>query len=394
MMRQPPPHHSRRRITRRIALAAIPALLVLCTGIAFAWISTTSHSSGVVAATLPAPSNFVLTRTLTNNKKTCAQVDLDWSPAPAPATGDQLIQYRYGTGAWNTLPSVSASIATYTHVMSKQDRPPNGTEVEYQIRSSRSGTQWLSEWLSRSVICGSGVGDVTDLHAQAGAACNAGIDLTWSAAASASSYEVRYRINGGGWVTAVGNPTTTSDTITGVGGALIEFQVRGLDGGSTGEWSNTATVTDTGFSITSIEFVNGGSSGRFDDGDRIVVTFNRAADTSTPNGTGATSLYGKTNGNPTGLYIGSSSANVAAATIGQIEFNRYPIDAKGVLFTGTAAWSGGGTVWTWTKNDGSSRAASTPAAITSFTPGTAAGRVVCQGGGDLAVATPVISGAF
>jgi hypothetical protein len=232
-------------------------------------------------------------------------------------------------------------------------------DVSYRVAGRyKNGT--LTNWKSGSasapstVLCG--LGEVTDLGATA--RCGDSV-LAWSAATNASWYDVQASENGGSFTTIATNvaATTYTDSTNRNGGVTVDYQVRPASATIAGtSWSNIASVADWGFYVTSIVFGNG--NGTLGAGDTITVTYNRGADTTTPNGTGATSTYIRRTG-AKGVGISADATGAGGAAIGFIPTST-ALGPSNTMYSGSAAYSLGNTVWTWTKGSGSVASTTSP----------------------------------
>lgn len=378
-----------RRGARRTLATAGVVLFVLGAGVALAWTSSTQNpGSSITASTLPDPSGLTATKIAGGNPNRCANgVTVAWTLAPAPVNA-QVLESRIDAGAWTT----HAVAPTDTSFVDSRDLQG---EITYRLKGAIASTSWTSPGIEQAIICGNGTGNVYDLAATAS---GCGVDLAWSAATNATTYDIRYSTDAGAsWTTIVSNHGSTSYTATGIAGASVDFQVRpGIGGGNDGDWSNTATVTNLGFRVTSIAF-SGDGDNNLEVGETITVTFNRAANPATPSGTGSTSITLKKNGGGAGrgLYIGSTNVDVATTAIGQLRQSSFTMAGNQATVAGSAAWSAGNTVWTWTRTAGGSL--NLVIGGTEFIAGTSAAnpaRVQCSGGGDLGDSTVTVSGGF
>lgn len=370
---------SSRRV-HRIVRVLLPVALVLGgSGIAWAW-STTNVNPGnsVTGGALGATTGLTATEVTAGNS--CTTVNLAWTAASG--ADSYRIEAQVGTSGWTTLApnnvtTTYADTTVYTN-----------SSIVWRVTPLLSGTSWEgASQTSSQVDCG--VGDITDLGITS--ACGT-TQLTWSAPARANRYDIQRQVNGGGWVQIVTNQNSTSytDTTTFTDGDVVEYQVRpGRNAGTDGNWTSSVTVDPwTGFTIVSVEFGNVGTLGTLDVGDTITVTYSQAVDTGTVTNT---DVYTKSNGGAAGkgVYIAATNSRTKRSQVGAVR--SAPIFSASAALSGTAAWSAGDTVWTWTSTgtgvDMSSALAGT------WATGTSAGAAVCAGDGTTAAAgTPALSG--
>jgi hypothetical protein len=311
---------------------------------------------------------------------------LTWDATPSATTYD----WRYSTnggGTWTTTSNITGTTATLTTSLTPgatvlfQVRPGVGTTIDGHWTASEQVDDWGCEVDTVNLVPG----------------C-ANATLTWTTSSNATSYDTQYSTNGGGtWTNGLTNSAALSwnNTATLTQGATVLHRVRpGIGTASDGKWSDPLQVDDWGFHVVSVQFVNTGTANSLNAGDRVVVTFNRASNGTTPSGTNATSIHIRTGTGTRGVYL---SANGTNSAIGRVPFTAN-ISGANTTYTGTAAWSAGNTVWTWTRAAGAAAAHSAPAFTTTFTAGTSAAnpaRVKCSNGTtNLSTSTFSVSGWF
>jgi hypothetical protein len=211
-------------------------------------------------------------------------------------------------------------------------------------------------------------------------------------------YDIWRSINGAGFVSAATNiaALTWNDTTRTAGQSVRYYVVPNNAGGTNGQNSNTTTAVTVGFVITGIAFTNTGTANSVNPGDQVAVTFSKASNGLTPAGTNSTSIFIKATTGSRGVYFASALAAKASTAIARKAFGAN-ITGTSQAFTGSAAWDGTNTVWTWTRGVGASVAESAPTwgAITVGTSGANPSRVRCNNGATfLSVSTVTPTGWF
>jgi hypothetical protein len=276
-------------------------------------------------------------------------------------------------------------------------------EVTYRVAGrykNGSLTNWYSAYATDAspLLCGS-VGEVDDLTVTP-ATCGQNAVLNWTAATSATTYDWQYSTNGGTTWTLGGSnlaALTVTDSVAHAVGSTVLLQVRpGIGTTTDGNWSNTVTVNDWGFYISSISFGNG--NGTLASGDTVTVTFNRATDGTNPTGTNAQNVYVQVGAGSRGIYLGAGTNSAASSAIAFVPFSANITGTSGVQ-SGTAGWSAGNTVWTWTRGAAAGTALATPTWLAgNLTVGSSAAnpsRVKCSDGATvLQASNPTKTGWF
>jgi hypothetical protein len=140
------------------------------------------------------------------------------------------------------------------------------------------------------------------------------VNLSWPAGTNGSGYAVQGAANGSSSSCAsatfspLGTATGTSYTDAGryaPQGTYFCYRVATTYGSTwTSQQSNPVTSAQIGFVATSVAISNGGAAGSVDTGDRIVVAFNQAVDTST-GPTASSTVCAST----LGIFLGSTTTS-------------------------------------------------------------------------------------
>ncbi len=173
--------------------------------------------------------------------ESASAVTLAWTTL-SPSPSSYMVQYRVGgTAGWSTAPSVTASMATVTGLLS-------ATSYDFVVYAANSAgvgspsaivTATTSEGLSPpGQVIGLTTSNVT---------AN-GMSLAWSvpgAGGTTSSYTVQYRVSGTTvWSTGASGLTSTLFTVTGLLPATsYDFVVSAVNGDGTGIPSTIVTAT-------------------------------------------------------------------------------------------------------------------------------------------------------
>jgi hypothetical protein len=124
------------------------------------------------------------------------------------------------------------------------------------------------------------------------------VNLSWTAGSNGDGYAVQGVANGSSsncsGASFADAATTTATSYTDAGrytpqGTYFCYRVRTTLGATwTSQLSNPVAAAQIGFVAASVALSNGGTAGSLDTGDRIVVTFNQAVDTTTGPASGST----------------------------------------------------------------------------------------------------------
>ena len=173
------------------------------------------------------------------------QVTISWDAAANSSTYE--VQYKVSGGpAWTTQ---NASSNTLT-LMGLQP----ATTYVYRVRavcgSTASGYSAIQSVTTNAINCEQVV--ITNSTPSENS-----IDLTWDAVASASSYEVQYKISGSAEAWTSANVTATTTTITGLTSSTnYVVRVRAICSGVSGTFSVIQSVTTTTISCEQVVITN------------------------------------------------------------------------------------------------------------------------------------------
>ena len=195
-------------------------------------VSATPEATGVSPGT---PTN------LSGSRVSDTSLSASWS---APSTGTTPFTYRFAyweiTAGWLYATTTSTSITLAGLV--------NGGDYLINIRAENSAGN--SSYLSSSVSVPLSTevtiaAPSTPTGVSATAVDHDSIIVSWSSAERVSTYEIRYRIDGGStWPSAITGITSTSRTINGLNpSTTYEFQVRARNSSGTSNYSSTAPAT-------------------------------------------------------------------------------------------------------------------------------------------------------
>lgn len=357
----------RTRLRGAVVLGALLGLLLVGQVAWGAFRSTTVVSQSLGTLTLGDVTGPV-TATTTNG---CSTVGVGWGAATN--ANSYRVQARTANGAWTDVSSETGNVTAFTDTTGYANRT-----MQWRVTSRRNGTTWESVTPATSARLTCGIGEVSDLAAANSCSASA---LTWSAAPNATSYGVQRQVNGGAWSTVASGLTSPgwSDPASFTPGDVVAYQVRGAIGATNGNWSNVASVASwNDFRATSVVVSNSGTLGTLNAGDSIAVTFSRPVTTSSVT-SGATIRVVRNGASPR-LYLGWDGT---AGQVGQATPTANIFGAT-ANYAGTATWSAGNTVLTWTSTGaGTTMSAALDGA---WTVGTTA---TCAGDGTAMQAAPV-----
>jgi hypothetical protein len=192
---------------------------------------------GFVGAPLVAPdsiSNLVATAASTTS------ISLTFTSAPH-ATSHEEQHSPAGMNSWSTAAGIS-SADTVTGLSL-------GTSYDFQVR----GVNTLGAGSWSSTVTKSTKGTPSTIsNLAASAASSSALNVTYTAATDADSYEERHRltVGPGSWI---GPATLVADQITGLSASTgYDVEIRGVNDGSTGSFSNTASATTSAAALGNI----------------------------------------------------------------------------------------------------------------------------------------------
>ncbi len=299
----------------------------------------------------------------------CTNITVEWTAA-ALADDYRVEAWTATTGTFTTVTASTSGNLTWADTTDYT----NDT-VRWRVIGIRSGTSWESVPSLESADRDCGIPPVIDLAVTE--TCGART-LTWSHP-TATRFNIRRRVNAGGWTNVQTNLnafTWTDTAATFSIGDVIEYQVQGRIGGpaNVGPWGNVDGVTWGGpFRIVSVEFVNNGATlGTLEVGDQIVVTFSHEADFS--------NLTATTVNIATRRRLRAPNANQANRRVFQwTTANNF--FGGNATYAGASPTAGTGMTWTWTSSVNGTTMGVPAAAIT---PGTA---VTCAANTAIATST-------
>ncbi len=161
---------------------------------------------------------------------TTGSYTVSWSGV-ATATSYNL-QQRVNGGSWAT---VQANGSTSWSASGQG----NGT-YEYQVQACNgSGCGPWSSVASTSVLLPPGSAPSLSVPGSNG---SGSYTVSWSSVATATSYNLREQVNGGGWTTVLSGASTSWNT-SGRGNATYGYQVQACNSSGCGPWSGVASTT-------------------------------------------------------------------------------------------------------------------------------------------------------
>ena len=206
-----------------------------------------AYSNTVPRLTAPGQvSNLTATRQAGDETK----IDVSWT-APNNATGATRydVQYKEDSDTnWSTAPNTTNLKATsYTlHDLADGGTVDGGSRYVFQVRGVTvvTGDDLVGSWRQSSAVRGLPAADVTGLSATR-MADPTKIEVTWDMSARATGYDVQYRKDNGGWISAVtaANQPATSYTHENAGdNVTYTFRVRGVSDAGNGNWTDSNEV--------------------------------------------------------------------------------------------------------------------------------------------------------
>jgi fibronectin type 3 domain-containing protein len=260
---------------------------------------------------------------LSANPVSASEVDLSWSSAAGAAT--YLVQRApSGTSNWTTVSQGGSGTSFADTSVSA------GTSYDYQVAGvDAGGTGAFSGTQTATTI----PGQPGTLSATANGTNE--IDLNWSTAAGATSYDVKRGPGGSGnFTTDLGSVTNTSFADTGLNpGDSFDYEVIPSDSTGPGPASNTATGTTLPVQVTGLS-ANASSATEVD------LSWNNAAGASTY------VVQRAPSGTTNWTTVGSGSSSLTFADTSVASGTSYDYQVAAVNAGGTGAFSGTQTVTT------------------------------------------------
>jgi YD repeat-containing protein len=156
--------------------------------------------------------------------------NVSWN-ASAGATSYQLDESHDGGASWST---IGASVISTTFAIASK---PGGSYL-YRVKAC-VGAQ-CTDWTVSAIL---GVTpELPGISVPMGARSGA-YDITWTAPASATSYDVREQVDGGAWTTIASDTAANTITRPGTTSGSYKYQVQAKNGYGTRGWAVSAAVT-------------------------------------------------------------------------------------------------------------------------------------------------------